>query len=97
MSNALLLKFRETDTPFGVRREVLKAIAEKLGVSETQAAHIAIGRLYSRLFDPEDFDFPSDEVLAKLDRSQEDFGKVVRTRSLSDHISDASSKRRVRR
>lgn len=87
MTQALRIKFRDTDTPFGVRRETLKEIAEKLGVTETKAIHIAINRLYTSLFDEDgDFDFPSDETLKRIDRSHEDHGPVVRRRDLSDYF-----------
>lgn len=44
MSN-LLIKFKSKDSPFGVTRETLKAIAEELDVSETMAVHLALSRL----------------------------------------------------
>lgn len=50
MSNALLINFKQNASTLGARRETLKAIADKLGVSETKAAHIAINRLYNSLF-----------------------------------------------
>lgn len=74
-------------TPFGVRHEALTALAAKLGVTETKAVDIAINRLYACLFgEDEDCDFPSDAMLARIDRSQEDHGKIVRSRSLADHF-----------
>lgn len=40
----LLVKFRARDTQFGVTRSTLKALARKLGVSETQIIHMALSR-----------------------------------------------------
>ncbi|MHB1956517.1 MAG: hypothetical protein ACYCOU_22530 [Sulfobacillus sp.] len=87
MTQTLRIKFRDTDTPFGVRRETLKEIAEKLGVTETKAVHIAIGRLYASLTGGDgDFDFPSDEMLKRVDISHADLGPVVHRRDLSDYF-----------
>lgn len=44
MSN-LLLKFKSKDSPYGVTRETLKAVAEEMDVSETMAVHLALSRL----------------------------------------------------
>ncbi|MHB1954583.1 MAG: hypothetical protein ACYCOU_12625 [Sulfobacillus sp.] len=97
MNKALLIKFRNTDTPFGVRRETLKEVAEKLGVTETKAVHIAIGRLYAQLFDGGgDFDFPSDETLKRIDRSHEDHGPIVSRRDLSDYFTKPRTATRKR-
>ena len=41
MSN-LLLTFKSRDTPYGVTRETLKALAKELDVSETMVVHLAI-------------------------------------------------------
>ena len=41
MSN-LLLKFKSKDSPYGVTRETLKALAKEMDVSETQVVHLAI-------------------------------------------------------
>jgi hypothetical protein len=40
----LLLKFKSKDSPYGVTRETLKALAEEMDVSETMAVHLAISR-----------------------------------------------------
>ena len=97
MTKALLVKFRDTDTPFGTRRETLKEIAEKLGVTETKAVHIAINRLYTSLFDEDgDFDCPSDETLKRVDRSHEDHGPIVSRRDLSDYFTKPQAAPRKR-
>ncbi len=42
---SLLLKFRKRDSAFGVTRETWKDVAEALGLSETEAIHVAMSRL----------------------------------------------------
>ena len=97
MNKALLIKFRDTDTPFGVRRETLKEVAEQLGVTETKAVHIAINRLYTSLSGEDgDFDFPSDETLKRIDRSHEDHGPIVSRRDLSDYFTKPRTAARKR-
>lgn len=50
-------------TAFGHNRADITAIAEKLGVSERKAIHIAVARLYIDLFeDTTEVDYPSDEA-----------------------------------
>ena len=44
----MLLKFRKRDSAFGVTRETWKAAAQKLGLSETEAIHVAMSRLVHR-------------------------------------------------
>jgi hypothetical protein len=44
-TSSLLLKFRQRDTPFGVTRETVKAIAQRFDLSETQVIHMALSRL----------------------------------------------------
>lgn len=86
MSN-LLLKFKAKDTPYGVTRETLKAIAEEMDVSETLAIHLALSRLAKDVLPAYEMD---DGSLAKgdLDRirkvaqSMLAKGKVLSTRSL---------------
>jgi hypothetical protein len=43
-SESLLMKFRSFDTPFGVTRKTLKALAKELDVNETQAIHLALSK-----------------------------------------------------
>lgn len=44
-SKSLLLKFRKRDCAFGVTRETWKDVAAALGLSETEAIHVAMSRL----------------------------------------------------
>lgn len=95
MSHTLVLRFRNARHPLGVRREALRAIARRLGVSPTRAAEIAIGRLYLRLCEEaDDFDFPGDTVLAAVDRSHEDHGRIVRSHHIADHFGGNPKPRR---
>ncbi len=51
-TNSLLVRFSETRTLTRTTRDDLRAVAAKLGVSETMAIHIAINRLRAHL-DPD--------------------------------------------
>ncbi len=44
MSN-LLLTFKSKDSPYGVTRKTLKALAVEMGVRETMAVHLALAHL----------------------------------------------------
>lgn len=41
----LLLRFREVDSRFGVRRATLAKLAQRLGLTETQVIHFALSQL----------------------------------------------------
>ncbi|MBK6648224.1 MAG: hypothetical protein IPG42_00030 [Betaproteobacteria bacterium] len=43
-SENLLVKFRSKDTPFGVTRGTVKALAQELDMNETQVIHMALSR-----------------------------------------------------
>ena len=43
--NAMLFRFRAQDTAFGVTRRTTHALAEQLGMSETQVLHVALARM----------------------------------------------------
>lgn len=87
MADQLLIKFRDKDTGLGVKRETVKKIADKLGISETSAIHMAIARFHNDLSHcAEDFDFPSDEQLRKMDRHGDDLGKVISRQSIVDDL-----------
>jgi len=44
-ADAMLFRFREQDTAFGVTRRTTHELAEQLGMSETQVLHIALARM----------------------------------------------------
>jgi len=44
VSDNLLVKFRSKDTPFGVTRGTVKALAKELDVNETQVIHMALSK-----------------------------------------------------
>lgn len=72
MPRSLLLNFRKEQSQTGTDRDTLKQIAEKLGCSETMAAHMAINRLYRDLFTGNvAFDLPNDAELKQADRAHE--------------------------
>ena len=43
-NDSLLVKFQSRDTPFGVTRAMVRAIAKELGINEMQVIHIALSR-----------------------------------------------------
>jgi hypothetical protein len=43
--DAMLFRFRAQDTAFGVTRRTIQALAEQLGMSETQVLHVALARM----------------------------------------------------
>lgn len=43
-SESLLMKFRSSDTQFGVTRKTVKALAKELDVNETQVIHWALSK-----------------------------------------------------
>ncbi len=86
--NNLLLKFKVKDTPYGVTRETLKAIAEEIDVSETMAIHLALSRLAKDVLPAYEMD---DGPLSKSDLARirkvaqpkiDNKGKLLRSRSL---------------
>ena len=66
-SENLLVKFRAKDTPFGVTRATVKAIAEALDVNETQVIHMALSKLASDVlpaYAPDDGPLTSKQINA---------------------------------
>lgn len=44
-ADAMLLRFREKDTAFGVTRRTVQTLAAQLEMSETQVLHVALARM----------------------------------------------------
>lgn len=83
----LLLKFKTKDSPYGVTRETLKALADEMDVSETMVVHLAISRFAKEIFP----NYQADDGQLKagdLDRIRKAAepmlpkGKAIATRSL---------------
>lgn len=89
MSNnkPLLVRFKVSSSMLGASREDLKQCADRLGVTETAAVHVAINRLHTELF-PEQIaqDAPTDAQIAKVNakNAETDKDPVVRRASLAD-------------
>lgn len=83
----LLVRFKANTSMLSASRDTLKQCAERLGVTETAAVHIAINRLYMQLF-PERIaeEAPTDAQLAKINaiNTTSDQDPVVRKVSLAD-------------
>ena len=43
-TSAVLLRYRDTDTAFGVSRKTAARLAQTLGLSETQVIHVALAK-----------------------------------------------------
>lgn len=99
MAKKLSLYYRDAEHPLGLHAQHLRAIAERLDVSEVEAVYLAVARLYAQLFGPKDFDFPNDAALAALQRRQREakVGRIVRVRSLTDYWTKRPTPRRRRR
>jgi antitoxin component of RelBE/YafQ-DinJ toxin-antitoxin module len=48
-ADQISFRYRSTDSATGVTRETLKRVAEKLGVDETQAIHLALHEIAVKL------------------------------------------------
>ena len=56
-ADALLFRFRERDTAYGVTRRTAHALAARMGMSETQILHVALAKLardHLPAYDPDD-------------------------------------------
>jgi len=86
MSN-LLLKFKSKDSPYGVTRETLKALADELDVSETMVVHLALSRFAKEVlpaYEADDGQLTAGDVtrIRKLAEPMLPKDKVVNERSL---------------
>jgi hypothetical protein len=66
-SENLLVKFRAKDTPFGVTRGTVKALASELDVSETQVIHMALSRFADDIlpaYEPDDGPLTAKQITA---------------------------------
>lgn len=85
----LLVRFKETGSMLSASRNTLKECAERLGVTETAAVHIAINRLHAQLF-PESIanEAPTDAQIAEINarNTVTNQDQVVRKVSLTDML-----------
>ncbi|MFM9885193.1 MAG: hypothetical protein ACKVQT_19385 [Burkholderiales bacterium] len=57
VTNQIAFRYRTTDSVTGITRETAKRIAERLGVDETQAIHLALRELALKVlpqYEPDD-------------------------------------------
>lgn len=67
VSTNLLVKFRSKDTPFGVTRKTVKALAKELDVNETQVIHMALSKFASDMlpaYAPDDGPLTAKQIAA---------------------------------
>jgi hypothetical protein len=88
MGSDLLLKFREANTPFGVTRETLQKLTEKLGTkSDTMTIHYALLKLAKEIlpaYEADEGPFSEDQLKfirrkaqARLPKGKETFKKSL--------------------
>ena len=87
MSDNLLLKFRARSTTYGVTREMLKALASELDMSETMVIHLAVSRFAREVlpsYEADDGPLPASYVawLRKASAARLPKGTVVSKKSL---------------
>ncbi len=86
MSN-LLLKFKSKDSPYGVTRETLRALAEEMDVSETMVVHLAVSRFANEVlpaYEKDDGPLTTKDI-ARIRKAAQPMlpkGKLLNTRSL---------------
>ena len=83
----VLIKFKSRDSRYGVTRETLKALAKKMGVSETMVVHLAISRFAKEVlpaYTMDDGPLTTGDIarIRKAARPMLPHGKVLRKRSL---------------
>lgn len=83
----LLLKFKSKDSPYGVTRETLKALADEMDVSETMVVHLAISRFAKEVlptYEADDGQLKAGDIdrIRKAAKPMLPKGKVINTRSL---------------
>lgn len=86
-TSSLLVKFRTRDTPLGVTRETVKAIAARFDLSETQVVHLALSRLAKEelpAYEVDDGPLSARDIrsLGKLARATLPTGKIITKQSL---------------
>jgi hypothetical protein len=78
----LLLRFREVDNKFGVRRATLAKLARRLGLTETQVVHYALSQLAANVlpaYAPDDGPLTGTEIKAISKMAGGRVGKSVRS------------------
>jgi len=71
-ASAVLLRYRDTDTAFGVSRNTATRLAKTLGLSETQVIHVALAQFARQTlpsYEPDDGPL-TDEQKKEIERLQ---------------------------
>ena len=82
-SSGILLRYRDSDTPYGVSRKTAGKIAKALGLTETQVIHVALAQLAKQTlprYEPDDG--PLTERQARAIRKLVTQGKMTDKESL---------------
>ncbi len=85
--STLLLKFRSKDSPYGIARKTLKALARQLNVSETAVVYMAIARLAKEMlprYERDDGPLSTEAIadIRKQAQAKLPKGKVLKRHSL---------------
>jgi len=69
---AVLLRYRDTDTAFGVTRETATKLVQHLGLSETQVIHVALAHFAAQTLPRYEMDDGplTDKQMAEIERLQ---------------------------
>jgi hypothetical protein len=81
-TDKLLVRFREVDNRFGVRRATLAKLAQQLGLTETQVIHYALSQLATDLlpaYQADDGPLTASELKAIAKMAGGRIGKSVRS------------------
>lgn len=83
----LVLKFKSKDSPYGVTRETLKAVADQMDLSETMVVHLALSRFAKEVlpaYEVDDSPLTAGDIerIRKVAEPILPKGKVISTRSL---------------
>jgi hypothetical protein len=86
-ASSLLLKFRNRNTPFGVTRDTVRAMAEHFDLSETEVVHFALSRLAEQelpAYEADDGPLSARDVkaLGKIAIAALPKGRIVKKQSL---------------
>lgn len=82
-NDALLFRFRDRDTAYGVTRRTTHALASRMGMSETQVLHVALAKMahdHLPTYEPDDGPL-TDKQIAAI-RKMVPQGKMKVTKSL---------------
>jgi len=82
VTNQIAFRYRSTDSATGVTRKTAKRLAERLGVDETQAIHLALHELAVKVlpqYEPDDGPLTAVQLRQIRKRAPQDAKRSVRS------------------